>query len=273
MKYLVLGNGYLGNRFAEYFNCTLEASRINSTQDALKLIEIYNPEVIINCIGKTGKPNVDWCEDNKESTFDGNVSTPSQIALACEMKGVKMVHIGSGCIFEGDNNGQGFSEEDKPNFRGSFYSRTKIMSEKLLEEFDVLQLRIRMPLDSRPGGRNLLNKIKNYKTILSTPNSITIIDDLLRVTKELLEKDATGIYNVVNPGEMTNDHLLNLYSQISGNELSFSIVSADQFEGMTKARRSNCILSTNKLTNSGIQISPINDAVKSCLQKYWENEQ
>jgi hypothetical protein len=41
----------------------------------------------------------------------------------------------------------GFTEMDKPNFTGSYYSHTKAMVEDLLKQFpNVLTLRIRMPI-------------------------------------------------------------------------------------------------------------------------------
>ena len=41
-----------------------------------------------------------------------------------------MTYYGTGCIFHYDDEhpigGKGFSEEDKPNFTGSYYSHTKV---------------------------------------------------------------------------------------------------------------------------------------------------
>ena len=93
-----------------------------------------NPEAIINCAGKTGKPNVDWCEDHKVETLYSNVVGPLVLVKVCQELGKYFVHVGTGCVYEGDNNGKGFTEEDKPNFFGSFYSKSKIWSQEALEE-------------------------------------------------------------------------------------------------------------------------------------------
>jgi nucleoside-diphosphate-sugar epimerase len=45
-----------------------------------------------------------------------------------------MVHIGSGCTYQGDNDGKGYSEEDIPNWDGNYYAWTKIVSERYLKD-------------------------------------------------------------------------------------------------------------------------------------------
>jgi hypothetical protein len=52
-----------------------------------------------------------------------------------------MINYATGCIFEYDaahpeGSGIGFKEEDKPNFMGSFYSKTKAMVS--LPKYNVL---------------------------------------------------------------------------------------------------------------------------------------
>jgi len=181
-KILILGNGFLGNRLYNYFrdnreDVILSDERIGPVityKEIKNLINKYNPESVLTCIGKTGRPNVDWCESNKESTFFSNVTIPTFIAEVCNDMNIRMLHLGSGCIYEGDNEGKGYSEDDEPNFRGSFYSRTKIYSEQILSEYkDILQLRIRMPIDNRPGDRNLIDKLLKYNLGRCPPSLVS----------------------------------------------------------------------------------------------------
>ena len=135
-KYLIFGNGFLGNKFNSFLdNSFISELEIREIDPVIEEINKYSPEIIINCVGRTGTPNIDWCEKNQSKTFHSNVLVPLIIAEACKRLNKKMVHIGSGCVYEGDNNGAGFSEEDEPNYFGSFYSETKIISEKLLKKF------------------------------------------------------------------------------------------------------------------------------------------
>lgn len=272
-KYLIFGNGYLGNKFNEFLeDSELSKIRINSIIDVKTEIEKYNPEVIINCAGKTGKPNVDWCEENKIETLQGNILVPIYLAIACKELNKKMVHIGSGCIYYGIHGGQSFTEEDVPNFEGSYYSRTKLISEKILNDFEVLMIRLRMPIDGHPGPRNLLTKLLRYKQIVNIPNSITVIDDLLSITKQLMDKNQTGIFNVVNKNPITHGELLKIYEEISNKKLDYKLIDPNSLNKLTLAGRSNCVLSTKKLENLGIKVPETKDALKKCIIQYVKEE-
>nr|CAD1835024.1 unnamed protein product [Ananas comosus var. bracteatus] len=89
--------------------------------------------------GVTGRPNVDWCESHKPETIRTNVVGTLTLADVCREQGLLMMNYATGCIFEYDDAhpqgpGIGFKEEDKPNFTGSFYSKTKAMVNTLLHE-------------------------------------------------------------------------------------------------------------------------------------------
>ena len=114
-RYLIFGNGYLGNRFANFLqDSTISCSRVNTIDDIFTQIEEHNPKIVINAIGKTGRPNIDWCEKHKDETFFSNVTIPSLMAEVCEETDTYMVHIGSGCVYETNRcSGIGFSENDK----------------------------------------------------------------------------------------------------------------------------------------------------------------
>ena len=267
-KYLIIGNGFIGNKFLNFLeDCELSTKMIYSYEDALSEIREKAPEFVINCAGETGRPNVDWCEDNKQKTFDGNVLLPLNLAKACEETKTKLVHMGTGCVYVGDNNGKGFSEEDEPNFGGSFYSQTKMISESLLKDYDVLQLRIRMPIDSAQGPRNFITKITNYKQVIDIKNSMTVIDDLLAVGKDLIEKNKPGIYNVVNPGPMSHSEILEIYKKIVDPNFSYEIISLEELHKMTKAKRSNCVLDTKKLEQE-ITIPTLKKQLSDIMIKY-----
>lgn len=90
------------------------------------------PTHVINAAGITGRPNVDWCESHKAETIRTNVVGTLTLADVCKEQGVLMMNFATGCIFEYDEkhpqgSGIGFKEDDKPNFTGSFYSKTKAM--------------------------------------------------------------------------------------------------------------------------------------------------
>ncbi|MBC8501464.1 MAG: sugar nucleotide-binding protein [Nanoarchaeota archaeon] len=274
IKYLIFGDGYLGNKLNDFLDHSIISKvHIKSVDDVKKEIIKYNPEFVINSIGKVGKPNVDWCETHKSETLFANVIVPALMVEACQELNKKMVHLGTGCIYSGDNNSKGFSEEDEPNFDGSFYSRSKQMAEKILKEFNVLQIRLRMPVDSIPNKRNLITKILKFDKIINIPNSVTIIDDFLIAAKKLMDKSVTGIFNVVNQGPETHKELLDIYNEYSPVKKKFELIPEKELKNITLARRSNCVLSTKKLESLGIHLTETKRALKECVKKHVEFEE
>ena len=271
MKYLIFGNGYLGNKFHEALeDSIIDPARIDDPEEVRAAIKKYQPEVVINCAARTGKPNIDWCEDHKLETLDSNLRGPLTLLKVCEELGQYWVQIGSGCIYQGDNNGQGWSEDDAPNFTGSYYSKVKAWMNDILKDYPVLQLRLRMPLDSEPTERNFIWKITHYEKVISMPNSITVIDDLISAAKQLMEKKATGIYNVANPGVIDHKQILEMYREIVDPNHSCEFITIDQLDAMTKAPRSNCMLSSKKLEDAGIHLPEVHERVREVLKEYKE---
>ena len=62
-----------------------------------------------------------------------------------------------------------------------------------------------------------------------------------------------------------------MYKQIVNPAHKYEVISLATLHNSTKAKRSNCVLNTDKLAREGIQIRPVKEAVKDCLEKYGEN--
>lgn len=271
MQTLIYGNGWLGKKFAAHFGAEISSHRITDLASLEKDLQQRKPTVVINCVAKTGRPHIDWCEDHKEETLFANVRVPFLLAEACKKHNIFFVQLSSGCIYQGDNNGKGFSEEDPPNFFGSFYSKTKIMAEVALKGYDCLILRLRMPLDNKPDERNFITKITKYKQVINLPNSITVIQDLLPTAQKLIEQRKTGVYNVTNPGVMTHKEMLALYTEIVDPTHTCEFITLEQLHSMTKAERSNCVLNTQKLQKEEVQLRPVQQAVRETFETYKNN--
>jgi len=269
MRVLIFGNGYLGNKFHALLpDSVIDTANINDESAVRAAIERVKPDAILNCAAKTGKPNIDWCEDHKIETLDSNLRGPMTLLKVCQDMNQYLVQIGSGCIYQGDNGGKGWSEDDKPNFDGSYYSKVKGWMNEILRDYPVLQLRLRMPLDSEPGPRNFITKITNYKQVISVPNSITVIDDLVMAGTKLMEKRVTGIVNVVNPGAIDHEAILAMYKEIVDPNHTYRLITIEELAAYAKAPRSNCILSTAKLESLGIHLPEVHERVREVLYEY-----
>ncbi|OGZ05837.1 MAG: hypothetical protein A2845_03465 [Candidatus Lloydbacteria bacterium RIFCSPHIGHO2_01_FULL_49_22] len=269
MNITVYGGGFLGKLIATELNATLDDRHISSQADLEGSSTI--PDIIINAAGKTGRPNVDWCEDHKDETYAANVTLVKIFAEHAKKHHIKLVHLSSGCIYEGDNNGKGFSEDDAPNFAGSYYSYTKAEAERILKDYDnVLVVRPRMPITATPTPRNLLNKLLGYQKVIVIPNSITVIEDLLPSLSGLIGAEATGTFNFVNPEPVTHKDILELYEKHSGKKLGKTYISAAEL--VVKAPRSNTILRADKLRDSGFPMRHTMESLDAIIKRYVELE-
>jgi len=271
-KTIIFGEGFLGTRLKNSLNCL--STKINplDIKALSSFLDKERPDIVINAIGKTGRPNIDWCEDNKQLTIESNVIAAANLCVECFKRNIYFVHLGSGCIYYGDNDGKGFSEEDEPNFYGpQFYAKSKILAEKILREFPSLILRIRMPIDEKPHERNLINKLLKYNKLIDVQNSMTTIPEMLEVIKTLIKKRKIGIYNLVNPGTISPVEIIEMYKELIDPSHNLEVLSLEELNKITKGKRSNCVLNTDKLKSEGIILPEIHQAVRNSLLKYKEN--
>ena len=280
-------NGYVGQQFSSYLHSTGYVyhsinRKMCDCSDKDKVYETLltvKPDFVINCAGYTGKPNVDACEENKEATYKGNVDIPMNLGQACRDLSIPWGHVSSGCIYNGYE--KDFTEDDKPNFSFdnppcSYYSGTKAEAElKMLEEFEECYIwRLRIPFNEYPNNRNYLQKLLKYEILLSLPNSVSNTDDFVKSCMELYEKNAEyGIYNVVNTGSISAKQVISMFKEkyTNGLDKDFRFIEdAEEFYETvgTKTLRSNCILSNQKLLDSGVQIRNVFDAIRDSIDKW-----
>ncbi len=265
---LIFGKGFIGQRLTESFGCAVSERKIFSFRDAEEEFERFRPAVIINCIGHTGASNVDGCEQDIDGTLTANTSVPIILAELALRKGIKLIHISSGCIYHFDYHGQApLTEEDAPDFFGLFYSRTKIYAERALQalsqQSNILMVRIRIPLDDRPHPRNILTKLLSFKRIVDIPNSITYIPDFIQALRHLIVRDARGIYNVVNKGDLRYPELLEIYRKYKP-DFKFSTMNINELNLI----RTNALLSPEKLEKSGFKVRDIHEVLEECVKNY-----
>jgi dTDP-4-dehydrorhamnose reductase len=217
------------------------------------------PDVVINFAGVRTVPNVDWCEDHKQETVAVNVSGAINAMLASIEVGAHPIQVSSGCVYSGDEN-HAFTEEDAPNFYGSFYSRMRIVLENSLKELPVLYLRLRMPISYKSHPRNTINKIISYTRVISVPNSVTLVEDMYPAIEQLINKKALGVLNLTNEGYITHGQILGAYKKYVNPNHNFELITPEELEkNVTKTGRSNCVLSTEKAKSLGVVMPKIDE--------------
>lgn len=272
---LIYGAGYLGSRFAESIpGATLLPTDITDREAVRSDLRRLKPASVVNAAGRTGSPNVDWCETHPHETFRSNITGPLVLAEACAEVGVHLTHLASGCIFYGPSpDPTGWREDDFAN-PSATYSRSKYAADLALSMLpNVAIARLRMPIDAEPGARNLITKLAAYPKVVDVENSVTVVDDLVAAIVAIIAKKAEGVFHVVNDGTMKHRDLLALYRELVDPSHSCEWIANDDLvrQGLATRGRSNCILQNTRLAELGIHMRPIDIALRECMVKYAEN--
>jgi dTDP-4-dehydrorhamnose reductase len=278
--YLLFGkNGWIGGKLIELLKADgktfhLADSRTQNRESVIAEIEKYKPTHILNAAGVTGRPNVDWCEDHRPETIRTNVIGCLNMADICDTMNIHHTLYATGCIFEYDDEhkigGKGFTEEDSANFHGSFYSHTKAYVEELLKEYkNTCILRVRMPISDDLAARNFLTKIIKYDRVVNIPNSMTTLTDMLPVSLKMAEKKLCGIYNFTNPGAISHNECLDLYTKYIDPDYTYTNFTVEEQDKILKAGRSNNTLEHKKLCDAvpEMKIPEIHEAMEGVFTR------
>lgn len=283
MKFLIYGGrGWIGQQVIrelqkQNHEVVIGEARLEQRELILKEIQDHKPDRIINTAGKTGVPNVDWCESNKEETIRSNVLGLINLIDCAYVNDIHILNWGTGCIFEYDdshqlNSGIGFKEEDKPNFDKSFYSKTKGLVEQIIRFYpNMLNLRLRMPIGDDLHPRNFITKIKNYERVVNIPNSMSVLYDLIPISIDMSITKKTGIINFTNPGIISHNEILDLYKQYIDPNYEYINFTLEEQSKILKAGRSNNELDSTKLLEWYPNIPHIQDSIKQVFKRMQLN--
>ena len=275
MKYLIWGgNGWIGSMLCSLLieqghEVIVAKSRIQDLPAIVRELSHVCPDRVLNTAGITGRPTVDWCEDNKEETYLINSIGVANLAYACFLAKVHLTNYATGCIYTyGDEMGRKFTEMDTPNFEGSTYSKSKVLAEKLLEPYakSVLTLRIRMPISDDLHAKSLVTKLIKYTKVVNIPNSLTVLSELLPISVLMSEQQLVGIYNFTNVGAISHNEILQLYKEYVNQNFTWQNFSEEEQNAVLKSKRSNCELDVSKL----LSFHPVS-AAKEAMIKVMKN--
>ncbi|XP_073055697.1 bifunctional dTDP-4-dehydrorhamnose 3,5-epimerase/dTDP-4-dehydrorhamnose reductase [Primulina huaijiensis] len=274
LNFLIYGrSGWIGGLLgklceAQSIQYTYGSGRLENRASLQSDIASVRPTHVFNAAGVTGRPNVDWCESHKVETIRTNVAGTLTLADVCRENNLVLINYATGCIFEYDEahplgSGIGFKEEDKPNFIGSFYSKTKAMVEDLLKNYDnVCTLRVRMPISSDLSNpRNFITKITRYEKVVNIPNSMTILDELLPISIEMAKRNLTGIWNFTNPGVVSHNEILEMYRDYIDPDFSWKNFTLEEQAKVIVAPRSNNELDASKLKQEFPELMSIKESL------------
>ena len=273
---IILGKGFVGSNLAKYFenegipyNIFAKKDLNYTDNDKLKSYfeeEKKNIRCVINCSGYTGEKNVDDCEKNKILCWAMNVKYPLEVVSLCNKYEIPVIHVGSGCIYSGYE--KDHTEQDAPNFGlgsedASYYSMCKHAFEKLSSDLQRYVLRIRIPFTDELVPKNYFTKLLKYDTLINEYNSVTSIKDFnifIQKFVDMLHFIPCGIYNVVNPQPIKSEEVVNVLKENGLMNPNWVFIKTEELN--TIAKRSNCVLSTDKIESLGLKLPETLSSIK-----------
>jgi len=160
--------------------------------------------LLVNCAAYT---KVDLAEQEPDRADNVNGYAVENLAQACRENDAMLVHFSTDYVFDGTLRRP--LRPDDPVGPQSAYGRSKLLGEKLLQQYALNHwLIIRTAWLYGPGGpcfpQAILNAARAGKPLNVVDDQIgspTLTFDLAQATLELIDKNAQGIWHVVNDGQ------------------------------------------------------------------------
>jgi len=170
-------------------------------QAVAELLERTHPDVVIHCAALA---NLEDCEAQPELAWRLNGVVPGELAAAAAQAGVRLVHISTDAVFDGQRGN--YREEDTPNPLG-VYARSKLAGEEAVARANpqAIIARVNFYGWSLNGTRSLaeffyrnLSAGKNVKGFTDIFFCPLLVNHLASLLLRMVERDLQGLYHVVS---------------------------------------------------------------------------
>lgn len=227
------------------------------------------PELIINCAAYTA---VDKAEEDQELAKKINVYGPKNLACVGNKHGVRLVHISTDYVFDGDLPTDKAYEETDATAPVTVYGSTKLAGEIAVKQNTNKYYIFRTAWLYGDGNNFVRTMIKAGKereevsVVNDQHGSPTYTVDLADIIYQVVEKKLiSGIYHSTNVGFTTWYDFTRKIYELSNISCKVNPVTSEQFVRPAK-RPKNSKLNKDKLLNSGITIPAWEDALERYLK-------
>jgi len=269
MKRLIFGKGKVSDIISDKGDVVLSRQDcdISNIDQVLSSIDSTRPDVVINCAAKT---NLENCQEDKISAFSSNTAGVLNVLQACSNKGIKLVHVSSGCLFDGNDK---VSTELSLPSPAVWYTWTKTWADQIIQNFgydNFLILRPRQLISSIPHPTNMITKFSkmSYIPAIDEDNSLTCIEDFKEMIDHLISQDERGVFNCCNTGVVTPYEIAQKIKETINPDLVVEKSSYVDLLGTLPNRRVNTILSCDKLIKTGYHPRSAKEALLWCVENY-----
>lgn len=209
IRILITGSkGQLGSEFrnlsgnypgVHFVFTDVEELDITEFEVVRSFISKNNFDFCINCAGYTA---VDQAEDEPDKAFLLNANAVENLAKVCNEFGVRLIHISTDYVFDGDNN-KPYKETD-PVSPQSVYGFSKLKGEAAVLKYTNNAIIIRTAWLCSMFGKNFVKtmlKLGLEKKVLRVVNdqigSPTFTEDLVKTILEILKNYANRVTNEI----------------------------------------------------------------------------
>ena len=278
------GNGQLGCSIAkiaskynhEFIFCDIPEVDITDFVSLYNIVEENKIDTIINCAAYTA---VDKAENDEETAYKINKIGASVLADVCEKKGIKLIHISTDYVFDGNSNIP-LTETDECNDPIGVYGKTKREGELELFKRDIDFAIIRTAWLYSEFGNNFaktmirLSSIKDELGVIcdqiGTP---TYAPDLAEAIIDIIEKNIKGkeIYHFSNEGVCSWYDFAHEIFDLANVRIKLNAINTDEYP-TPAARPKYSVLDKKKIKRNGIKVPHWRDSLKICI-KELKNQQ
>ena len=266
---LIIGNGKVSQIIRRDGDVVLSRPTVDlrSKQSILRVVKDLRPSIVMNCAALT---NLEQCQENKVDAYETNTLGSNSLLEICADYSIKLVHVSSGCLFDGN---QRITTESSSLTPRVWYTWTKAWADQFIENYgyeNYLILRPRQLFCRLPYKSNIITKFASMREIraIKEENSAVSIEDFGEMVDHLIKIDARGIFNCANEGTITPyDMAVGIRDKVNP-DLKVSSISYEDFLKTIPNRRVNTIQAIDKLKATGYSPRNVKEAFEDCLINY-----
>ncbi len=239
---------------------------VRKVNDVSKFLIKYKPRILIYAVGIT---DVDLCERDKKLANAINVEGIKNIIEHLRDTGSKIIYFSTSFVFDGTK--KFYLETDKPN-PISYYGESKLQGEKIVQDSGLPYAIIRT--DQPYGWKKdwhhtnsmlrIIEKLEKnitYNEIIDWYNTPTSIEDIVKMTRKLLENNCEGIFHIVSDDFLSRVEFAEVVAEVFGlNKNNIKKIHSDELK--LSAKRPNVRLKNSKKKDFKMDISNVFEGLK-----------
>ena len=216
---------------------------ITSLRTVRATVDLYRPDIIINCTAYT---KVDQAEREERLAMLVNGLAVQNLCLACQEQNVPLVHFSSDYVFDGTKDCP-YTVCDRPNPINA-YGRSKLLGEEyvrwLLQKFYLVRT-------SWLFGLHGPNFVETMLHLAESRDQLSVVNDqrgcptwtrhLAEATVSLVASGSYGVYHVTNSEPTTWFDYAKEVFRLSGKSTKLVPISTEQFEAAARRPKNNVL--------------------------------